>query len=43
MQDRTGFVNTGEFVDVLVQEGLSVDEATEIFKHADRDKTKRLS
>ncbi len=37
-QDRTGFVNTSEFVEVLAHEGVPVDEATEIFRHADRDK-----
>ncbi len=36
-------MNTQEFTDVLTQEGLSAEEAAEIFKHADRDKTNRLS
>jgi hypothetical protein len=37
-QDRSGFVSTDEFVEVLTQEGVPVDEAIEIFRHVDRDK-----
>ena len=43
VQDRTGFVTTAEFVDILTQEGLSVTEAKEIFRHADRDGKNKLS
>ena len=43
VQDRSVFVTTQEFVEILTQEGLSEGEAKEIFRHADRDGKNKLS